>query len=52
MIALGVLNTRNGLFFEGVEMNSGEDIGVNGGEELRFSGTGGGLAIMLFLKLD
>jgi hypothetical protein len=51
LIAIGALDRSNGLFLDGVEMKSGQDICVNGGEELWFSGNGGGLAILLFLNL-
>jgi hypothetical protein len=55
-IALGKWNRENGLFVhkdlsEDHELKSGDDLSLNGGDELIFPGKGGGVVVVLLLSL-
>ena len=51
LIALETWNENNGFFLSDRELASGEDIIVNGGDQIMFSGRGGGLVIILFFTV-
>jgi hypothetical protein len=50
LIALNKWNKENGFFLSDVAMESGEDIILNGGDEIVFPGPGGGLVIIFYLQ--
>jgi hypothetical protein len=50
LIALSEWNSKNGFFLSDVEMERGEDIILNGGDEIVFPGSGGGLVIIFYLQ--
>lgn len=47
-IALGKLGIHNGFFHE---MESGQDMSLDGHERITFSGKAGGLAVLLLLSM-
>ena len=49
LIALGPLTPSNGLFLPNLELSSGEDVAIPGDEPIQFSGSGGGLGVIIFL---
>lgn len=48
LIALETWNQNNGFFLSDVELASGDDIIVNGGDEIIFPGHGGALVVILY----
>ncbi|KAJ5982682.1 hypothetical protein N7451_012782 [Penicillium sp. IBT 35674x] len=48
-IALGKLGSDNGLLYE---MESGQDMSLDGHEKITFSGKAGGLAVLLLLNSE
>ena len=51
LVALETWNQNNGFFLSDVELASGEDVIVNGGDEITFPGHGGGLVIILYFTV-
>lgn len=52
LVALETWNQNTGFFLNEMELEKGEDIIVNGGDEIVFSGHGGGLITMIFFKVE
>lgn len=50
LISLGKSSPANGLFLgPDIEMDSSQDVALDGGESIPFPGSGGGLAVLLLL---